>query len=79
MALKPMTATFNTTVRQSLPGTSRRIRDVELVRGRDPLPSHLFISAHTHLIPPSLPRPSSPTSEISLPKLLRGVDVSLIR
>lgn len=34
-------------------------------------------AAHTHLIPPSLP-PSSPTSEILLPKLLRDVDMLLI-
>lgn len=80
-ALKPMTTadtdtTFNTTVRKSLPGPSRCIRDVELVRGRDPHPAHLFIHC-PHPPDPSLP-PLSPTSEISLPKLLRGVEMLLI-
>lgn len=68
-ALKPMTATdtdttFNTTVRNSLPGTSHCIRDVDLVRGRDPHSVPLFIRC-PHPPDPSLPPSSFPTSETS--------------
>lgn len=79
-ALKPMTATdtdttFNTTVRNSLPGTSHCIRDVDLVGGRDPHSVPLFIRC-PHPPDPSLPPP--PLLRLRLPDLLRSVDMLLL-